>query len=197
MFLINSSINFYKIFVKLFIFSAVETISEESFCTLLTLPHLEVVDVNLAVFHSVELSQTLNLTELGIMVDYTMINMTSFFKALKKMPKLKVLKIVTNNDDSASFASFSWKLICGVAMVAVSQGKILIVMKKEDKCHGRIIIRKKSEVYSDTEVLILKLEIPPLHLFAERVQTFVLKYLKRHVVIVCRCHLVDGESQQE
>lgn len=105
-------------------------ISQDSFCTLLTLPRLEILDVFLTDFHSSDLPEISNLTELAIKIDYAKMNITNFIKALEKMPKLKVLEIETNEKDSDYLESCILQLICEVTFVAVSQAKDILVTKE-------------------------------------------------------------------
>lgn len=171
-----------------------KTFDKKHISILLTLPHLESLDVEtVSSFPSVELPELKNLSRLKVTYDLQNCIVASFCDALKKMPKLKDLEMTITEaryikSGSQSSKSAVLELVCKVAIEAASQNKEIVVWenKSYDVVCKKWIIAKQNAATSDMESQTLNLTIRFTFYegFLENLRTFVLNNLEGYHVVV-------------
>lgn len=152
----------------------------------MSLPRLEKLDVDVvAGFDSKVLPEMKNLTSCKIAFANVMVDVKSICEAVKKMPKLLSLQTYYLNVDE------SLELICGVAVIAASQDKDLVVKLKKaehETCTKLEIIRKSAEKDLDLDraqmTLALLISGNQKKSIFDDVMAFVKTKMKQHTAVL-------------
>lgn len=175
-------------------FSVGTRISESELRTLLTLPKLESLDVEtVSSFHTMELPEPLNLSQLRMKYDFVFLNVENFCEALKKMPKLENLEM---NVDVEAFLEYYqvfdgdeiFELVCEILCVVASQKKDVVVKHSfpaQNSRQKKLRISNKSESFGqENQILNFKVLFNEENFFLECIKAFVETNLGSYYAVI-------------